>query len=114
MAKKKSDSGAATATETKPPQPQPKPKQGHLDGMAPPSVPEIDRAAAAYVAVRDERMSITKTEVEKKTILLHTMQKHGFTTYEFDGNVVKRTSKDNVKVNRKGDDDIDIDSEDED
>lgn len=102
MAKKK---GTATATK---PKREPKPKQAHLIGMEPPSVPEIDKAASAYCDVRDQRMEMTKVEVEKKTILLHVMQKHGFKVYDLpdgSGKQVVCTSKDNVRVRAKQDPD---------
>lgn len=82
-----------------------RPRQGHfeVDGesMAPPCVPEIDQAAEVYRAVRDERMRLTKVEVEKSEALLALMEKHKLTAYSFDALDVKVTETKKVKVRRK-------------
>jgi len=92
------------ATKTKKPAKSGKPKkrvkQGHLAGMEPPSVPEIDAAAESFVEVRDERMSLGKTEKERKAILHALMKKNGMTSYEYDGKKVEIESKEKVRVRK--------------
>lgn len=75
-------------------------KQGYLDGLEPPSVPAIDRAAEAYVSTRNERMELTELEVEKHAALLEQMNKAGLTTYTYDGYVVNVLSTSKVKVKK--------------
>ncbi len=96
------------ATKTKP-KPRKRLKQNHLPGMEPPSVAAIDRAAEDYVKVRDERMEMTKDEVEKHDRLLGLMREHGLDTYEFDGFTINCQTKTKVKVKRTDE----YDSEDE-
>jgi hypothetical protein len=58
-----------------------KPKQTKLPGTVPPRIAAIDRAADAYVDVRDERMKLTKTETERKSALIVTMKQAGQRVY---------------------------------
>jgi hypothetical protein len=46
--------------------------------------PDIEEAAAKYVEARDERMSLTKREVETKAVLLATMKAHKLDKYRCD------------------------------
>lgn len=79
-------------------------RQGHLPTMEPPSIPEIEAAAAEYVEARDERQSLTKREIEKKAILMHFMKEHGLSVYDYDNLRVTIDATENVKVNvRKAD-----------
>lgn len=80
---------------------EPKPKQAHFAGMEPPSIPEIDRAAENYCAVRDERMRLTTDETEKKTILRALMLKNQLKNYEYDGKEVLIDDEPTVKVRKK-------------
>ncbi len=79
----------------------PKVKQGYLEGMDPPSIKEIDKAADNYVEVRDERMSLSKIEIERKAILRGAMLKHNLKNYEYDGKVVVLDDEPTVKVRKK-------------
>lgn len=69
--------------------------------MAPPSIPEIDRAADAYRDARDERMALTETEVEKQKILMALMKKHDVTHYTYDDYDVDVEMGEKVKVKKK-------------
>ena len=76
-----------------------KAKQEYLDGMKPPSIKAIDRAADAYVEARNVRMAHTVKEKERKTILMDLMHQHKLTEYVYDGKIIKIDSKENIKVN---------------
>lgn len=77
-------------------------KQGYFEGMEPPSIKEIDRAAERYVDIRDERMALTPVEVKSKDALHALMKKHELKTYEFDGYIVSvEPSEETVKVAKK-------------
>ena len=77
-----------------------RPRQKKLPGMADVSIQEIDDAAAAFVDVRDNRMALTREEVEASEKLLEVMRKHKLTTYSYDGKTVSITSQQKVKVKR--------------
>lgn len=79
-------------------------KQQFLDGMAPPSVPELDDAAEAYFDSKKERQELSQDEKDKKVSLIEKMVAHGLTRYESrDGLIVDLLSKSNVTCKRKGD-----------
>lgn len=62
-------------------------------------LPDIEAAAEAYVKARDERMALTKREVECRTALLAAMNGAERSTYQTaDGLFVTVTSVDKVKV----------------
>ncbi len=93
MARKRSnteDNGVATE--------EPRARQGHLPEMEPPSIPEIDEAAEAFVDARDKRMRLGSKEAEKKEILEAAMKKHGLDRYEYDGKEV--VFEGNLKVRK--------------
>lgn len=54
-----------------------KEKQKDLPGMEDRKLPDLHAAAEGYAETRDERMKLTKTEVEQKAKLLELMEKHG-------------------------------------
>ena len=72
------------------------------------SIKAVDRAVDRYVAVRDERMELTKKEVEKKIELIAIMKEHkdkigvdaeGSMVYRHDDLLVTlRHGKDDLKV----------------
>jgi hypothetical protein len=70
----------------------------------------------AYIEVRDERMVLTKQEVEKKGELMDAMRKHKLDTY-CDENAVPAllvtlvAGEDKVKVRRAEDDDPEVENE---
>lgn len=66
-----------------------------LPEMEPSRNAEIERAAAAYVEIRDQRMSLTKEEVGRKNRLMAAMKDANEKTYETeDGLIVEITHKD--------------------
>ena len=77
-------------------------------GVAPISIPEVDKLVDGYVRARDVRMAHTKTEVEAKTKLIDALRgyadkigsdKDGTITYRHDDLiVVLRHGKDDLKV----------------
>lgn len=80
--------GAASTEDVAPKEPKRRRKQPELPGVegpgvAPVSVPEIEDASDAYVAVRDKRQALTKTEVELKGKLLKSMKDHGLENYRY-------------------------------
>jgi hypothetical protein len=56
-------------------------QQTEIPGTERKTIKEIDAAAEAYIEARDERMELTKREVEAKSLLLEAMQKHNVDTY---------------------------------
>ena len=56
-------------------------KQATIPGTNQKAIPEIDRAAEAYVEIRDKRMKLTTKEVEAQATLVAAMQKHTLTAY---------------------------------
>lgn len=60
-------------------------KQPKLPGTENPDrIDALEALAARYVDVRDERMGLTKKEVEAKTLLAEEMKKRGLTKYACD------------------------------
>jgi hypothetical protein len=89
----------------------PRAKQGHLPGMEPPSVPEIEKAADDYVEARDARMAAMEPEASAKKLLTELMKKHGLATYEYDSRIVTLAGEPEVRVKKKKTaDDTDSDS----
>ena len=94
MAKKKS----ATA-----PKKSKKAKQTDLPGMEERRIPDLHSAAERYAEVRDERMELTKAEVEQKQRLIELMHKHEKQEYRFDDVEIKLVvEKEKVKVKIRG------------
>lgn len=56
-------------------------KQATIPGTTPKAIAEIDRAAEAYVEIRDKRMKLTAKEVEAQATLVAAMQKHKLDAY---------------------------------
>ena len=75
-----------------------KAKQQHLEGMAPPSIPEIDAAADAFVDARNAFMRAKDKMNERKEICAALMKRHSLQAYEYDGKIAKFEHKDNLKV----------------
>ena len=48
-------------------------------------IDELDVAAEKYVEARDKRMSLTKKEIEQRSLLISAMQKHKLEVYEDTG-----------------------------
>lgn len=86
---------------TKKRKPRDKARQGHLPGLEPPSIKEIDEQAELYVEYRNERMEAQTKELAEQDVLLELMQKHGLTTYDYDGKIVSIDELRKVKVRKK-------------
>lgn len=71
-------------------------------GVSRPKVPAIEKAAEAYVGVRDQRMELTEREVLLKKELRDLMIKHGLKLYPLDDGkqVVIEPGEDEVKVKK--------------
>ena len=79
-----------------------KAKQLAIPGTKGPSIKELDKAAEAYVEVRNERMELTGREVEARGRLVACMQKHALTVYRVDADEpLIVTLEDDVKVKVK-------------
>lgn len=89
----------------------PRATQKNLKGEGfPKPVPEIDKAANAYVKVRDERVALSADEVKRKASLLDAMKKNGLTVYRYDSRIVEIVPEgETVKVKAsKSDDDVTV------
>ena len=76
-------------------------QQEHLPGLEPIRHIEIEEAAEAYIAARDQRMAMTKVEVEQRTILMQAMSVRDLREYKYDGYVVSRVAGvEKIKVNQ--------------
>ncbi len=88
------------ATKAKAPK-KPRAKQGYLNGMEPPSIPEIDTAADNFVEARNAWQSRNQPMVEAKAILEAAMKKHKLKKYEYGGKIVTFETSETLKVNVK-------------
>lgn len=92
---------ARTAT-AKPPAK--RPKTPHLPGLEPVVIPELDRAAEAYIETRNSRMKLTEQEVQEREALVAMMRKHRQAVYRVeDGGdplIVTLTEAAKVQVRR--------------
>lgn len=92
-----------------------KAKQARLDGMpGGTNLPDVSKAAELYVEVRDERMALTKREVETRTLLIGKMRGHSIIEYkdpDSDLVVTLVEGKTKVKVKRAGEDDEESEEE---
>ena len=80
----------------------PKPKQTSLAGMEDRAISEIEIAAEEYVEIRDERMEMTKKEVEARSVVAETMRKHKKSQYHRNGLTITISSGDEkVKVKKE-------------
>lgn len=79
----------------------PKARQGHLPGLEPPSIKEIDNAAERYVDRRNDRMEMLQDEIKARDVLEAAMKKHELRVYEYDGKTVELCMEEKVKVRKK-------------
>jgi hypothetical protein len=78
------------------------PDQKSLEGMTDRKLEALQDAAYEYVKVRDKRMELTKTEVEKKGEILKLMHKHKKDVYNYeDVHIEIVIEEENVKVRVK-------------
>jgi hypothetical protein len=102
MARKKIETPEAPPEE-------PKAKQGHLPEMEPPSIPEIEEAAEAYVKARNKWQRAHQPMMEAQEILHGVMREKGQRRYEFDSKIVEIVGSEKVKVKAAKEDDDDDD-----
>ncbi len=77
-----------------------KPKQGHLPGMEPPSIKEIDASADRLAEARSQRMEYLAEEIKEADILMLLMHKHKLKVYEYDGKRVELSAQEKVRVKK--------------
>lgn len=80
--------------------------QTFIKGTEPKRIKELDDAAEDYREGRDERMEMTRIEVERKGRLIELMHKHKLNQYDIPGSdppeeVVLVTEKEGVKLRKK-------------
>lgn len=83
----------------------PKPEQQILpgtEGFIPKYDPVIHAAAKSYAEARDTRMTATKLEVERKTLLLGLLTKDGLAGYQYEEVSVEITTDVKLKVRITG------------
>lgn len=80
------------------------------DGVAPVSIPEIDKLCEPYIRERDKRMALTPKEVKAKENLIEAIHKHiragtlhpdsdGIVIYRFDDlKIILKPGKETLKV----------------
>ena len=84
-------------------------KQQHFAGMEPPRVPALDSAIEAYVSVRDQRMQLTKEEVQRRSAIEELLAANQLTEYRNEHfRAYSEVAATKVKVKRL-DDDVDGD-----
>lgn len=83
-------------------------KQKDLPGMGDRRINELDQAALDYAEGRDERMELTKKEVELKTALISMMHRHNKKTYKYEDieiELVPEGEKVRVRIAKKDEED---------
>lgn len=90
----------ATKPENVRPNRKKKPKQGWIEGMEPPSIPEIDTAADDLAFIRSERMRFGKEEEQLAGALLLLMHKHKLKVYDYQGKRVEVEALEKIKVRK--------------
>lgn len=76
-------------------------KQGHLPGLEPPSIREIDDAAEAYYELNDESWKMRGKVEEARDNLLTVMKRHHLNLYRYEDKEVLVVGKQVVKVKKK-------------
>jgi hypothetical protein len=81
-----------------------RPEQGEIpiegEGVTQRKIPAIEKAARKYVEVRDERMALTKKEVDARAVLANAMHENECTIYRF-GDMVVEIKPGNEKIKVK-------------
>lgn len=75
-----------------------RPRDQHLPGLEPKTIPAVHKAIEEYVVARDNRMELTKIEVEKKAVLLAAMKAAGIKQYGVDGHRAEMDVEETVKA----------------
>lgn len=83
-------------------------KQGRLPTMEEYHLEDLEEAALAYAAVRDERQALTRKEVDAKDILHTLMKRHDKKVYRVSEMTIEIVAKDEtvkVKITKDKDED---------
>lgn len=76
-------------------------KQGHLEGLEPPTIEEVEEKADAYYSLNDKSWKLRGKVEQARDELLETMKKHELTTYEYGNKVVSVVEKEIVKIKKR-------------
>ncbi len=76
-------------------------KQGHIEGMEPPVIEEVEEAAEHYYGLNDKSWKLRGKVEEARNDLLEIMKKNELTSYEYDNKIVSVTEKEIVKVKKR-------------
>lgn len=104
MAKRPRKLAAADSTKSKARTSSPKkqPRTASLPGMEDHAIKALDNAAAEYADIRDQRMDLTRQEVDLKSRTMKLMKRHGKTTYKHNGISIEVVAGDeSIKVKVK-------------
>jgi hypothetical protein len=80
-------------------------KQEFIPGTEPVKIVAVHRAIESYVEARDNRMGLTKIEVEKKAHLLTVMHNAGIVDYAVDGHEAHIEVDEQLKAKIRSDED---------
>lgn len=87
-------------------------KQGHLNGMEPETIREVEDAADVYYEHKNTRIAASKEEKATKINLIEVMLKNKLTSYTTaDGLIVNFLSKSEVTCRKRDESNADIDEE---
>lgn len=82
------------------------------EGVTLPSIPEIDDAADAYIALRDKRIALLAKELAAKEELRNLMHSNKLKRYNYDDRIVELVeTTEKVKVKKAKDEDEEDDDE---
>lgn len=82
---------------------EPRARQGHLEGLEPPTIPEIEELAEGFVKARNAWQRRHPAMMEAQTLLHDTMKRHGIRNYQFDDYNVEIVGSEKVRVKAKKD-----------
>jgi hypothetical protein len=103
MAKRTSRStGRKPGRPTKPAPTRRQPRTGSLPGLEDHAIKPLDHLAADYADIRDQRMDLTRQEVDLKARTLKLMKKYGKTKYQHNGILIEiEPGEETIKVRVK-------------
>lgn len=85
-----------------------KPKQEVFEDMKQAEIPEVSVAAQDYADLRDERMELTRKEVEARQLLIDLMHKNNLTTYKVGQLTASLETSEKVKVQVEKEEDLEV------
>jgi len=88
------------------------PRTGSLPGLEDHAIKPLDTAAAEYADIRDQRMDLTRQEVDLKARTLKLMKKYGKTKYQHNGILIEiEPGAETIKVRVKKVDELPDDAD---